>query len=312
MKINRLLSIAAVIAFFSLNPTTESCNPLTAAQPKSAKIFENVQIEHGDDGSGVGPSRSINSGKGFAKYPGAGGGGGTPDSSDRKVKASDLRENIVTNIENFRNLSIGNQHSDSWRCSDLIGHYLNINISNISKVNGVYSHFPAYFDYNLLKSGAVQSSIDETDEYKDTYTEALSFSSSVDSRFEGAIAAKVSDDSDSLGAGMQIKSGATYAYGCALTRSSMKSYKWSASFSITAATAAYCPDGYALSIGKQGTYYVIEGDYQEYSIWWWGDYPTSGSEKQSFKAVFSNPSDLVYSFVYKLKSDTERDFVSNK
>lgn len=289
MKINRLLSIAAVIACFSLNPTAESCNPLTAAQLKNAKSFENVQIERGDDGNGVVPSRSINSGKSFAQDPGAGG-GGTPDSSDRKVKASDLRENMKESLASFRGLSVRNAlHSESWRGDGLIGHYMKIDITSIYRINGVYSHFPAYFDYNILKSGSVQASVVEAGEFKDTYSESLSFSFAIDGRVEKSLNAGVNLDDVSLSGSMQLKGGAAFTYDCSMTRFSTFSYRWSKYFSISSATADYCPDGYALSIGKQGTYYVIKGNYQDYTNWWWGDYPTSGSESKEFTAVFANP-----------------------
>lgn len=189
---------------------------------------------------------------------------------------------------------------------------MDINITSIKKVTGVYSHLTSYFDYNVLKSGAASSAIEESNEYTDTKTESFSFSVSVNGYVEAKLEAKASVDVMSVSAGVGVKIGATYSYGCTYTRSTTEIYKWTNYFSITSDTADYCPDGYSLSIGKHGTYYVVEGNYQETSIWWWGDYPTQGTSRQSFVSVIANPSNFNYCFVYKAKSDSNTDYYNTK
>lgn len=244
--------------------------------------------------------------------PFPGGGGSSGSSSDRKVSASDLSKNKVEDVDNYNGLKTGNFRSDTWRGSNLIGRYMDINVTSIKKVTGVYSHFGSYFDYNILKSGSASSTIEESNEYTDTKTESFSFSISVNGYVEAKLEAKASIDVISASVGVGAKIGATYTYGCTYTRSTTETYKWTNSFSISSATADYCLEGYSLSIGKQGTYYVIEGDYQETSIWWWGDYPTQGISRQYFTSVIGNPANFNYCFVYKAKSDSNTDYYNTK
>lgn len=244
--------------------------------------------------------------------PFPGGGGSSGSSSDRKVSAGDLSKNKVEDCNSYNGLTIGNFRSDSWRGSNLIGRYMDINIASIKKVTGVYSHFGSYFDYNILKSGAAYSTIEDSNEYTDTKTESFSFSMSVSNYVEAKLEAKADIDVISASVSFGTKIGATYSYGCTYTRSTTETYKWTNYFSISSSTADYCPEGYSLSIGKQGTYYVVEGDYQETSVWWWGDYPTQGTSRQYFKSVIANPTNFNYCYVYKAKSDSDSDYYNTK
>ncbi len=252
-----------------------------------------------------------NSGLNNKPHP-IGGGGSSSSSSDRKVKASDLSKNVVENCEGYNELKVGNFNSDTWRGSNMIGRYMNINIKSIKKVTGVYSHFGSYFDYNILKSGSVNSTIEESNEFTDTLTNSFSFSMSINGYVESKLEAEAKIDVISASVGIGTKTGATFSYGCTYTRSSTMTYKWTNIFTISSATADYCPDGYALSLGKQGTYYVVEGDYQEMSMWWWGNYPTQGTSRQDFTSVIANPSNFNCCYVYKAKTDSDTDYFNKK
>lgn len=233
-------------------------------------------------------------------YPGGGGGGGgTTD--ERLVHSYDLKETTITTVDKYNDITTGNFHSDGWRGSNLIGRYMDININKIGRVNGVYSHFPGYFEYSLLKSGSVKADIDSKSTFTDTTKESFSFNTSVDYYVESKLEAKADLEIVSASVGVGTKTGATFSYGCEYTRVVTQTDSWSIHFTINQDTAKYCPDGYTLSIGRQGIFYEIEGDYQEMSVWWWGARATQGQSRKKFTAVIANPSDFNYCFVYKKK-----------
>ena len=243
-------------------------------------------------------------------YPSSG--SGSSSTSTRKVDASDLSPNIEVKNQNYGGLVKGHLKSEKWTGANLIGRYMDIEVTDVVKVTGVYSHFPEYFDYNILKSGSVKSVVEQSNTYCDTISESMSFSTQMNYRVEAALEAKASINVISSDLAISTKSGSVYNYDCKYTRTTTQTYRWTDTFSISQATADYCPEGYTLSIGKQGTYYVVTGNYQETSIWWWGDYPTQGTSRESFTAVIAKPQNFNSCFVYKKKTDSNTDYYNKK
>jgi hypothetical protein len=233
----------------------------------------------------------------------------TRKTKSMKISASDLQPNVVTFVSNYGSVSIGNHKSDTWRGANFLSHYMKYNISKIYHVNGVYSHFPDYFDHDVLASGSAAESIEREKKFSDTYTKSFSYSFGVDIHLESALSllAKLSGITSS--ASLNLKIGATYSYSCSYTRTQTRNFSWTSYFSVNSTTADYCPQGYTLSVGKAGDYYEIEGKYQEHTIWWWGDFPSQDTTIKDFNAVLASPSDYGYCFVYKLKTNTTQDYV---
>lgn len=233
----------------------------------------------------------------------------TVSSTDnRLVKESDLRKNEITELDSYKDLSTGHYKSDEWRGSNMIGRYMDIYITGIYQINGIYSHYSSYFDHDILESGSASTYIDTTESFTDTKALSLSFDFSVNYYVEAKLESCANIDVVSASASVKEKVGASYVYDCTHTRNSTIETKWSSHFSISSKTAAYCPDGYAISIGKEGTYYFIEGYYQEMSMWWWGNYETQGTTHQYFTSVLANPSNSNYCFAYKNKLNTNDDY----
>lgn len=229
------------------------------------------------------------------------------------VKPSDLIENQISEVSNYKHLEKGTSiQSQGWRGSNLIGRYYKIDITKITKVQGIYSHLGSYFDKSVLQSGSAEESLKSSDTYTDTRTESFSYTYSIEKYIDVALSAKIDVDVATLSARFGVKTGATYSYGCTYTESQTSSYQWSTNFNIGSNAANYCPDGYGLSVGKEGTYYLLEGQYQEYSQWWWGDKPTQGTSMKYFSTVLASPSDFIYCFAYKKKSDTTGDYYYRK
>lgn len=228
--------------------------------------------------------------------------------STTKITTNQLTKNKEEQIESYKNLSISSFESDGWRGSNLIGRHMNINITKIIKVTGIYSHFSSYFDHDILESGSANSAFSSNSTYTDTNNLSYAFNFSVNYYVEAKLEAKANIDVVSTSASLNQKYGASYVYSCTNTRNSTVTQYWSTNFTISEKTADYCLEGYSLSIGKQGVYYYFVGNYQEISEWWWGNYATQGTSTQYFVCVLANPSDFDYCFAYKLKSDTESDY----
>ncbi len=227
----------------------------------------------------------------------------------KEITANDLVENSVSSMNSLKGITVNETFdSDGWRGANAIGRFYRIKVTTINRITGIYSHFGSYFDRSILESGSAQTAVEVADSYSDTYSESLSYKETIDLYAEAKMEAKLDLDVASLSAGFGEKIGASYTYGCTYTRNKTENQKWSTVFSLSKDTARYCPSGYGLSIGKEGTYYLLSGEYQEYSHWWWGNYPTQGSSRKYFSTVSANPANFIYCFAYKLKSDTDRDF----
>ncbi len=231
------------------------------------------------------------------------------ESSDRKVQADDLTKNIMNPASSISNgIKLGNYKSDTWRGTNLIGRYMDINITSITEVTGIYSHYSSYFDHDILESGSASVNFDSEATYIDSFSSSFSFNFNVDYKVEKALEVAAGIEIADESAAVNKKYGASFNYNCNFTRNTMKTYYWSSHFSLSSKTAPYCPDGYSITIGKQGTYYYIEGNYQETSIWWWGDKPTQGTSKQYFNAIFATPDVYSYCFAYRNKLDKDSDY----
>lgn len=233
-------------------------------------------------------------------------------SDDSKVAAENLEKNTTEDIESYGELKKGHCESEKWRGSNLIGRYMDMNITKIIKVTGIYSHFSSYFDHDVLESGTAKSAFDKAGSFTDTTHKSFSFNYGVDYYVESKMEATAKIDVVKASVGVGEKMGASYTYDCRFTRNTMTTANWSEHFSISKITADYCPEGYSLSLGKQGVYYFIEGDYQEMSIWWWGNYPTQGTSKQYFTTVLATPDNFNYCFAYKNKLNTDDDYYKGK
>lgn len=232
----------------------------------------------------------------------------TVSSNDRCVSENDLRENKITEFSSCKDLSTGHIKSDEWRGSNAIGRYMDIYISRIFKVNGIYSHYSSYFDHDILESGSASTYIDTSETFTDTKSQSLAFDFSVNYYVEAKLESYTEIDVVSQNTSIKEKAGASYVYDCTHTRNVITETKWSSHFSISKETAKYCPDGYSISIGKEGTYYYIVGSYQEMSMWWWGNYKTQGTKEQYFTCVLANPNNFNYCFAYKNKLNTDKDY----
>ncbi len=226
----------------------------------------------------------------------------------RKVSSNDLIKNKTEEVTSYGSLKLGHMESERWRGSNMIGRYMDINITKIIKVTGIYSHFGSYFDHDILASGTATSVFSQASSFTDTIHSSFSFNFAVDYYVESKMEAVASIDVVQASVGVGEKIGASYTYNCRYSRNTMTSSYWSSHFTISRETADYCPDGYALSVGKEGTYYFIEGNYQETSIWWWGDYPTQGTSPVYFTTVLANPDNFNYCFAYKNKLNTDDDY----
>lgn len=230
------------------------------------------------------------------------------NSNNKIVTKDNLKENYYNErIENWNGISKGEYRTNSWFVG-AFSRYMNVKINKIKRAVGVYSHLYNYFSSPILEANAGKFSISSNTTYIENISNSLSFNCSVDGHVEETLSMKANLDFVSADAKVTTKTGISYAFDTKFTRSATQEVKWSSQFEINENCAKYCPEGYGISIGLVGTYYIFEGEYQEMTSWWWGDFPTQGTEPHNFIATYATPFEYTYTFVYKKIGDSEKDY----
>lgn len=228
-------------------------------------------------------------------------------SPDCLVSEDDLIKNDEDPVSSTGTGLYANQsfHSETWGA---IGHYYLIEISNITSVTGAYSHFGYFYEKNLLESGNLDVSFYRDSTYTVTSGHSVTYSFNVDSKVESAIGAKENVYDLNMNVDAHQKTGASYIYNYTYSRMNQSTERWSTNIELNKNTARYCPDGYSITVGMIGHFYLIHGTYQEYTNWWWGDYPSSGSELKTFDAIVCNEQTMTLGYVYLEGGDDDVKF----
>lgn len=79
----------------------------------------------------------------------------------------------------------------------------------------------------------------------------------------------------------------------------LEEHTMNVSLSLKEGAADYCPDGWAISIGLIGTYYIVDFEYQDFTNWWWGQQPTNGSSPTRMKVTIADESAMSFGLIHR-------------
>lgn len=184
-------------------------------------------------------------------------------------------------------------------------HFYRITPLSIKKVKGVYSNLFPYVSKNALADESVSYKKDTDYIYTETKTETVSFEIDLSIKIFLSLWAKLASKEVSAEAAVSSKEEMSYNYANSKTFSSTSKVAYSSSMRLNSASTKSCPDGYSMSLGLVGTYYVINASIQEYTIWWWGNSPTSGQSTYTRECVYSNESTMSQGYVFQITGDSE-------
>lgn len=177
-------------------------------------------------------------------------------------------------------------------------------MESIQKYVGVYSHFQ-FFSRPVLESGSGAFNYSSTFSCTQTTKETVGFSFSVAYELEESLSAEINVDGISASASASERTGASFSYDYTWSRLTQVTTNESTYLSLTQSSATYCPSGYSMSLGYVGTYYVLTIEFQDYTNWWWGDYPTQGTSLQATHCLISNEPQYSVNYVFSKVSDPD-------
>lgn len=93
--------------------------------------------------------------------------------------------------------------------------------------------------------------------------------------------------------GLNFLSGVRYSYKIE------DRHSFNASLYLNEESAAYCPDGWMISLGLICEYYVVDFEYQDFTNWWWGQQPTNGASLAMARVVIADERAMDFGYIYK-------------
>ena len=204
----------------------------------------------------------------------------------------------------------GNSYIYSFNIGKM-GHELDYKVNLIEKINGQYCHWSKGFYSKVALLDGSLSSLEESDySYIASSSISVSMVSTMFYSLASAVTAFASLDSI-VSASATLKEGSTFTEQNKYTYSRTKTYNYYSNekIKLDANSASSCPDGYSISIGLIGTFYLLNITYTEYTNWWWGKYVTQGTnENTTTNVIVPNETDMTKGYVLQKIGDSETKY----
>lgn len=108
-------------------------------------------------------------------------------------------------------------------------------------------------------------------------------------------------------ANLEIQQGLVFTSGVSYSYMEKTERDFSMTLTLNKNSARYCPEGWGMTIGLVGTYYVLEFQCQDFINWWWGQQPADGSGPVRYRVVVADENYMTICFVHKKVDDAYND-----
>lgn len=191
----------------------------------------------------------------------------------------------------------------------LTSHTLKWSVLAVTQVTGVYAYSNVcggFVSKHVLEAG--NATVQNSYRYQSVEGVNIVYESDYYWNVRNAVNGFVTGEYTS--ANLEIQSGLVFASGASYSSMQKVEHDFSMLLTLNKNSARYCPEGWGMTLGLVGTYYILEFQFHDFTNWWWGQQPTNGGSPVRYRVTVAEEVFMTTCFVHKKVNDTYNDLRS--